>query len=219
MQATFRRTARALRTALTLITMTALALLTVAAMPAAQAFAVPLRSDYRAASYDEAAAAPSYIRFHMVSTKLGLLTSSFDGYVKDFALAAEVDGANADGVQLHFPARALDTDVGMRNDKMFDTCLAADQHPTIQVALQGPVRLDGSTQAVPALLTVRGKAHPIQVQVSIVERDEGYLVQGETTLSLSGLEIPDPSIVIATVNDAVNVQFRLMVPKTALAKA
>jgi polyisoprenoid-binding protein YceI len=187
--------------------------------PAGQAFALPLRSEYRAVDYSHAASAPSYIRFHMVDTKLGLLTMSFDGYVKAFALIADVQGDQAEGVRLHFPVRALDTDVGLRNRKMFDYCLAADQHPTIQVALQGPVQLDGSTHSVPALLTVRGKGHPVQVQVSIAEQGGSFVVQGSTTLSLSSLEIPDPSIPIATVHDAFDVQFRLVVPKTALAKA
>ena len=216
MRATFRHTPRALRGAAALFAAAALALLT---LPADRASAVPLTTEYKAASFDEAAAAPSFIRFHMTDTKLGMFTVSFDGYVKSFALDANVDGTQADGVQLHFPVRALDTDVGMRNDKMFDYCLAADQHPTIVVALQGPVTLDGSTQVVPALLTVRGKAHPVQVKVAIAEQGESYLVQGGTTLSLSGLEIPDPSIAIATVKDAVQVHFKIIVPKTALVKA
>lgn len=169
--------------------------------------------NFEVPKYKDAENNKTFIRFDMKSTKFGLVTTSFTGFVKKFSAHADVAENELKNVKLDFMAEALDTDVGGRNDKMLDLCLDAKKHPQINVQLEKSIPLTGETLAIPAKLNLRGYEKPITVSAFAKKTDSGYTVDGETELSIKELEIPDPSIAIASVKDQIKVKFHFEVPQ------
>jgi hypothetical protein len=57
--------------------------------------------------------------------------------------------------------------------------------------------------------SVRRVKKKVKVNLTLKTQDGGhYLVEGESEMSLQDLEIPDPSILVATVHDKVRVKFK-----------
>lgn len=183
-------------------------------------FCKPISLQFAVNDFDQAAKSDIFIRFDMKSTKLGLMTSEFHGYVKKFSINGEFDEAAKTIVSpsVTFNVEDMDTDVSMRNSKMFDYCLDYKNSPTISLIITDSVvssMVDsGKEEMLNGKISIRGSQYTVKVNVKITSMDsDKFKIEGNSKLSLSQLKIPDPSIVVATVNDNVDVSFKLVINK------
>lgn len=162
--------------------------------------------EFSYASYKEAKGAPSFLRFDMESTKMGLLTTSFDGAIKRFSLHGDLTPDSLQqGARIEFAVNDIDTDNGSRNDKMWNHCLNGKTHPHLKITLGGALPLNGEKVTIPAVLSLRGYEKPITLSSRGQKTAKGVEFDFSATLSIKDLEIPDPSIVIASVRDTIEV--------------
>lgn len=164
-------------------------------------------------TYKEAEKSPNFVRFDMQSTKLGMLTTGFTGFVKEFAVSADPSAEGFKNARITFQAQAMDTDVNARNEKMWDLCLDYKKHPQMVLTLDGLVPLTGTEAILQGTLNVRGETKPVAVKVKSQEVSGQYVVDGESTLDIFELGLPDPSIFVANVDPKVKLKFHLAVPK------
>jgi polyisoprenoid-binding protein YceI len=101
----------------------------------------------------------------------------------------------------------MDTDNKRRNKKMHGYCLDKEDHPQIVVVTKTPVAIDGHQHNVLASINIRGKVKQIELDLKVKKSGNQLEFSGVSSLSLSQLEIPEPSIVLAKVKDLVNVSF------------
>lgn len=160
-------------------------------------------------NYDKAMKGEEYLRFDMESTKAGLLTTGFTSVVKKFSVAYDRAEDLISGGEVHFKVDEMDTDVGARNEKMKEVCLGMDKHPEIKVIFLGQIPLGSSEQK--AKMIIRGKEKEITVKVNVEKVGNAYKLEGSSKVTLSGLEIPDPSIWIAKVRDLVDITFSVLI--------
>lgn len=157
-------------------------------------------------NYEGASKATSFLRFDMSSTKLGLITTSFQGFVKKFAVKGDVKGEKiVSGATVEFAVRDLDTDIDGRNEKLWNQCLDQEHHGQIKLALEGEIPIDGVDVDLPGQIYLRGYSKPIVVKIRATRRGNNLEVVLSTKLSIKELNIPDPSIVVASVKDEIAV--------------
>lgn len=156
-------------------------------------------------SYEEAKKGSSFVVFNMESTKAGMITTSFDGVVKEATISYKKTKGSFKDIVIRIKATSLDTDNDSRNDKMYDKCLSVSKFPTIEVSIPGQVKLDNLNDAK---ISIRGKIHSIKVRLSFDKKSQE--VSGSADLSLKSLQIPDPSIWIASVRDKIEVKFKII---------
>lgn len=174
--------------------------------------AQPVAARYNLTSYDQASESPSFIRFQMKSTKMGLITTSFDGFIKDFSIKGMLTKASAEKISVSFPVKAMDTDIDARNEKMHDFCLDAEKNPLIQLRFEDPVNIDGKAQSLEGRIVIRGEEKRIDMDISVTHRAMDFLVHGVARAKLSELGIPDPSIWIASVDEQIDIEFQAIIP-------
>lgn len=145
----------------------------------------------------------------MASTKVGVITTSFQGYVKKFSLNYVLEGDKVKFAKLTLPVEQMDTDVEGRNSKMWELCLDYRKHPEIVLTLTETVPIDGQSHSVPATITLRGSDRPIVLNVTARRDGRKIVAQIDGNLSLKELEIPDPSIFVAKVRDRVELKAQL----------
>ncbi len=161
--------------------------------------------------FHDAGHGDDYLHFQLTSTKAGFITTNVDGRVRDFQLSYERDGEAVQNARIVFPVRAMTTDNGGRDDKMWGFCLDAEHHPDIEVAIPGPISV--TTQGdVLGRIKIRGQWHPIPITLTARPGGGGTVVDGEAVVSFSRLGIPDPSIWIASVHDDIRIRFHMAVP-------
>ena len=157
--------------------------------------------NYSFTSYEDAKKADSYIRFDMASTKVGLFTSHFTGYVKKFSISGnKKDNSITDGV-VEFEVKELDTDIDGRNEKMWDQCLDMAHNPKIQIKLSEKIEIGAGRKDIAGIINLRGEDHPVTLSVE-VSSDMTTDIKGQ--ISIKALKIPDPSIAIASVKDTID---------------
>ncbi len=155
-------------------------------------------------SYDEAKAAAQFLRFDMKSTKAGLLTTSFTGFVKKAEVTFQESATAYTDIVMSFEGADMDTDVSGRNQKMWDKCLDVKNHPKVVVKV-ARIEKGQTPQRVLAVIHILGQDHTFTMNVV---RSDDRSLGGEAVLSLKELKIPDPSIFIASVSDEIRVSFQ-----------
>src|SRR5690606_28308004 len=87
-----------------------------------------------------------------------------------------------------------------------------EHHPNnkVIVSITEKVPLLFEERSIPALITIRGNQHPLNLSVVSQKEGEKIKITGETPLSLQNLQIPDPSIFIASVKDTVDLTFQII---------
>lgn len=158
-------------------------------------------------NFDQAKKAESFFKFTGESTKLGLVTTEFEGYARKAIVTFTENQNKIKDVTLQIEAKSLDTDNSARNEKMWEQSLSVEKYPIIQVTIQ-EIDLSLPEQTVQGVLTVRGKQTPITILVSKSERT----FSGKSSFKLKDAGIPDPSIMIASVKDEFRIDFRLAWP-------
>lgn len=166
-------------------------------------------------SYKEAKSADVFVRFDMASTKFGLITTSFSGFARKFKVSGDIknDVLQA-GAQIEFAVKDLDTDINGRNEKMWSQCLDEKNHPTVRLTLNQAVPLTGELKDIPATLNVRGADKNIVLKVKSVSISDNISFDISGSVSIKELQIPDPSIAIASVRDRIDIVSHLVVART-----
>ncbi len=165
--------------------------------------------NYHFVDYNEAKKSSNFLKFESESTKLGLVTTSFDGYAKKFKIIYERKNNQITKLQVIVDANSLDTDNDSRNEKMFGKCLESNKYHQITYDLTKPIGLNKTEAQAEGLLKIRGKKLNTPLNLSIVKAQQKYTVSGSAKFSLTQFEIPDPSISIASVKDEFDLFFKI----------
>jgi polyisoprenoid-binding protein YceI len=145
----------------------------------------------------------------MESTKAGFITTGFTGVVKKFNTVFNWNGEEFSNTLLKINVKDMDTDNGSRDDKMNEQTFSSDKLPQLVVQIGGPLKA-GVHNNVEGLLTVRGKIKEITLNLEItISEEKDYVIKGTSQMSIKALEIPDPSIFIASVRDRVDLSFQI----------
>ena len=146
----------------------------------------------------------NFLKFVGSSTKIGLLTTEFEGHAKDYTWTYERNGTEMKNVILKLNVSQLDTDSNKRNDKMLHQCLEVDKFPNLVAKLSGPILLkEGSSQEVPIQFFIKDKTLERKLKYTVIK----YSEKGETEISFSTdfsfveAGIKDPSIWVAKVSE------------------
>ena len=159
-------------------------------------------------NYSESKKSSEFIRFSSESTKLGFITTEFDGYARQFKLNYDIDKKIVKNIKATIEVKELDTDNGSRNEKMIQTILNAATYPIITAEVLNPVSLIEGNQATEMFFQIKGKRIAKKVHFKILNTSPGHhLISGQTTIKLSELDLPDPSIAIAKVRDDFDLSF------------
>lgn len=164
--------------------------------------------NFTSENYEEAKKAESNIKFDMASTKVGLFTSHFTGFVKKFSVSGDKNGNSIHNAAIEFDVKELDTDIDGRNEKMWDLCLDASNHPKVQIKLSQPIEIGAEEREIPGIINVRGQDYPLTLKIKV---DSNMIVDIKGQISIKELKIPDPSIAIASVRDSIDISAHLII--------
>ncbi|MBC7713447.1 MAG: YceI family protein [Rhizobacter sp.] len=158
-------------------------------------------------NYAEAKKSPDFVKFENTSTKLGMITTGFDGYSKDIKVQYTISGEQLTQLETSIPVASLDTDAESRDKKMHNDIMDAEKFPKILVSLPTPIALVPGEYTVDMIFTIKDKKIKKPVKYSIKKSNGNYSVSGSSTLGLTEAGLPDPSIFIAKVKDTFDLKF------------
>ena len=170
-----------------------------------------LAVDFFYQNYEEARNAGSSIEFEVESTKAVFFTSTFIGIIKKFTVATQVEQNKLVKVNIDFAVLDMDTDNESRDIKMYENGFSHSQYPNVNVTFITPLVI-GKEIIAEAIVTVRGATKNIKATVDVSRIGETLVINGSSDVKLSVLGIPDPSIMIASVRDLVEIRFNLELP-------
>ncbi len=165
---------------------------------------------YQFKDYNEAKKSSNFIKFEGQSTKFGLITTTFNGYAKEFKVHYDLSGNQLNELDVKIAVKGLDTDVSSRDDKMLNQILDMSSYPDIQAKIQEKTTLSEGGQVIYMVFNVKEKKVIKPVKVSIEKKDGKFFITGNTILGLHELGLPDPSIVIAKVNENFDLSFAIV---------
>lgn len=171
-------------------------------------FAKEYKQNFKYEDFYQAKTAKSSLRFDMKSTKLGMMTTDFYGVVKDFTASFSKEKKMISSAVVKFKVEDLDTDVNDRNKKMYKLCFESKKYPFFEVLLDGPLGLN-EAKKVAAILVIRGKKKKVMIDIKTQTVGNKVTVSGKIKTSIKYLEIPDPSIWIAKVEDSFDISFSI----------
>jgi polyisoprenoid-binding protein YceI len=157
--------------------------------------------------FDQAAQSKNFVKFAIQAKKLGLFSSTVVGYAKAFTVTGKVKGDKIDLATIVVPVKQISTDLYARDDQMWNFCFAEKSHPEIRVEIKDLSLKAGEEKMVPGKMWIRGKEKEIQLKVKNTSTETSSTYEGSAELSFSQLEIPDPSIGVASVKDSISVSF------------
>lgn len=163
-------------------------------------------------NFDKASKSSNYIRFDMESTKAGIVTTSFNGFVKKYKINYDIKEKTLSNISVSFKGNHLDTDNESRNKKMYNKCLDTTNYPEIIVKLSESVKLE-ENKKYKGIIIIRGKSKPIEIDLQTKLVGNQFKVSGSSVVKISELEIPDPSIWIASVRDEIELKFNFLINK------
>ena len=161
-------------------------------------------------SFEAAKNSSDYIRFEVFSTKVGIFTSRIPGYVLSAQASAQVSDNAVSQMEIKMKSSSLNTDSDSRDEKLHELCLSVKDFPDIKVLIEQNIVI-GEEVNVPAKIFIRSKTKNIQVKLKTMREGNTLFATGEATLGLKELEIPDPSIAIAKLENKINIIFKLQV--------
>jgi methyltransferase len=166
--------------------------------------------NYQFIDYNEAKKSENFIKFEGQSTKFGLITTTFNGYAKEFKVHYNLSNNQLNELDVKIAVKGLDTDISSRDDKMLNSILDMSSYPEIQARIQEKVILTEGGQVVYMVFSVKGKKVTKAVKISIEKKADKFSITGNTVLGLHELGLPDPSIVIAKVDENFDLSFAIM---------
>lgn len=184
--------------------------LTVFLMTSFFANAAIMERDYVHADFEKAEASSDQLSFMIKSTKAGIWTSEVFGYVKSFHFKGDFENGIWKSGEITFKIRDLDTDNNSRNEKMHILCLDYEKSKIVTIKVSTPISV-GSNMKVPAIMIIRKKEKHISMLLNMKKIGDKYEITGNSITSFKALEIPDPSIFIAKVDDTIKINFKLKI--------
>lgn len=160
---------------------------------------------YKTNSYEEARDAQTYFKFIGSSTKIGMITTSFDGYAKKAELSFEEKGTDFVELRLVIDPEKLDTGISKRDNKMHEKCLETDKYKVITIDVP-KMSKTAERQVVDGVMHVHGKEVPLKITI---KKTNDKTFTGSSSFKLSDADIPDPSFSLAKVKDEFEIKFRL----------
>lgn len=157
--------------------------------------------------FEHAKSATTVMKFHGKSTKLGLITTSFDGYAKKFSLTYTRIGDSLEKAAIDIETASFDTDSNGRNEKMHELCLESVKFPQLTGKILGKVVLTPPTQFVEIEFLFKGQKKILNAQLLSEKKGDKYHLILQTSFSLKEWQVADPSIAIAKVNDQIDLTF------------
>ena len=164
-----------------------------------------LEQDFNSPSFEQASESQNFLKFQIESTKVGLFTSKVDGYVKEFKAQYDWKDRQIHNAKISFKVKSLDTD--SRNEKMWDLFLDYKKSPALVVTLKETIKL--GTHKYKASMNVRGKEKDIILSIQAYLEKDMLFINGKALTGFSLLEMPDPSIAVASVADGIKLEFSL----------
>jgi hypothetical protein len=172
--------------------------------------ALALQNKISSQTYDEAKAKTTQLEFMVTSTKVGIFTSYVYGYVKEFNYFAARAGNTLTNMKVEFSVNSMTTDHGDRDEKLHNLCMSSDKYPMLVMTIPGPLKLEeGLPQELEGVALIRGKQKTFKVQAVYTKK----LVVLNSTWSLKEMEIPDPSIAVATLGDDIKIKVQINLEK------
>lgn len=165
---------------------------------------------YQFKNYDEARQSINYLKFEGASTKLGLITTSFDGYAKDMQIDYDLVNDQLNTLEATISVKGLDTDIKSRDEKMHNEIFEWERYPFIKAKIIDKLILTIGEQSLDMLFTIKGKEIKKRIKLKIEKRENKFFISGETSLGLKEFALPDPSIAIASVRDSFDLKFSIM---------
>lgn len=163
--------------------------------------------------YNQAKANQEYLKFLGESTKFGLVTTSFDGYVKTFKMTYDKVNDVLKNSKVVFEVKAIDTDSDSRNEKMWDLCLEATKFPTIYAEILSEIKLLDGQYEVPINLKIKETTLKKNLKIVVKNESQFVKIKGTTSILYSEYKIADPSIAIAKVRDRFDLEFEIFITK------
>lgn len=142
------------------------------------------------------------------------------GEAKSFTTVLQLDEKVTGKVVVQ--AKGMTTGIGVRDSRMYDYCLNADQFPTIEFQVRGTtgdtdglrsesgsgeVNLHGS-------LRVRSTTREVVIPATYTWTEEGLNLEGSKELNWNDFGVPDPSILISKLDPIMAVKFSMTLQKS-----
>ncbi len=152
-----------------------------------------------------------YIRLKYETTKVGIWSTKISGYIKNYAVQSELNNDLFTNIKVTLNISEIDTNDNDNNKLIYES-LDYKTNPNIAVQIPGPVQI--GQREYPATIDIRGKIHPITVNINLVkdEAENKYIVSGSSVSSLKTLEIPNKSSAMAKLSDPLWFDFNLIIP-------
>lgn|GEM_PF-3308233 len=154
-----------------------------------------------------------FLKFVGKSTKLGFITTEFEGYAKQFNLEYDLTENELKSMHISIVANQLDTNSSMRDSKMHELCLKAVEHKTIEAFLKKPVSLTVAKGQVPIELIIMNQPLILTADYQLKNNESTIEIEFETEFSFVEAKIPDPSIAIAKVDEKFKIIGKLQLSK------
>lgn len=161
-------------------------------------------------SFEQAKQAPNFIKFEGESTKLGLVTTKFEGYAREFKINYEITGDKLEILDVTVTTSKMDTDLTARNEKMIDAILGYVDFPVIHAKITSKLVLTLGAQTINMLIKIKDRSLVKPVVINVTNKENKFLVSGQAILGLQEFNLPDPSIIIAKVKDEIKLDFNLV---------
>lgn len=160
--------------------------------------------------FNEAKQSGKYIKFEGASTKLGFITTGFEGFIKDYNVNYELVNDQLSELTVDIATKSLDTNNDARNEKMLSSILETMKFPVIKAAIAEKVVLSEGEKIINMIFTVKDKKVSRAVKFKVEKKADGFFISGSTSLGIKEMGLPDPSIVIAKVDDSLKLYFTIL---------
>lgn len=161
-------------------------------------------------NFKEAASYKEYVKFTGESTKFGLVTTSFEGFVKNLNLRYDQEKSTLKKLVVEFNVKDLDTDNDSRNEKMWDLCFEQQKYPKISAFLENLTLKEGETQ-VSIELKIKDVTQKTPFKITIRKVENTYVIKGSGIVRYTDYKIANPSILVAKVKEEFQLDFQFNV--------
>jgi polyisoprenoid-binding protein YceI len=163
--------------------------------------------NYSAKNYKMAKNAANRLRFESKSTKLGFITTDFDGFAKNFTINYNLNKNILDQIKIKIDTKSFDTNSEARNDKMNEVCLESQKYPEITGTIVESVDLNLKDHGLVVDFIVKDQPYKMKVKLISEKNGDNYKITILGSFSLKDWKIPDPSIAIAKIRDQFDLIF------------
>ncbi len=166
---------------------------------------------FKTSSYDSAKHEKQFFKFIGTSTKMGFISTEFDGYAKEFEIHYDTDEhkKTLTKILIQIPSHSFDTDNSMRDGKLHEKCLKEKENPFVTAQFTGPIDL---SHAHSGTINIEFKAVKkvitIPLNYEIIKNGNETEVSFNSSFSFKEAEIEDPSIAIAKLQEIFKLEGR-----------